>query len=79
MIANSAKAAGVLGNVSHETAEKLYGYGRDLGLAFQIVDDILFFSNEVVNSTQSSPDQSIKSVFDFSGVPLVATLETQTL
>lgn len=45
MIANSAQAAGVLSNVSHETAEQLYGYGRDLGLAFQIVDDILDFTS----------------------------------
>lgn len=45
LIANSAKAAGVLSDVSHETAEQLYGYGRDLGLAFQIVDDILDFTS----------------------------------
>ncbi|MBF2065206.1 MAG: solanesyl diphosphate synthase [Calothrix sp. C42_A2020_038] len=40
LFANSAKAAGILSNVSAELAEHLYGYGRDLGLAFQIVDDI---------------------------------------
>jgi all-trans-nonaprenyl-diphosphate synthase len=45
LIANSAKAAGVLSDVSDETAEQLYGYGRDLGLAFQIVDDILDFTS----------------------------------
>lgn len=45
LIANSAKAAGVLSSVSSETAEKLYGYGRNLGLAFQIVDDILDFTS----------------------------------
>ncbi|MBD2771705.1 solanesyl diphosphate synthase [Iningainema tapete] len=45
LIANSSKAAGVLSEVSQETAENLYGYGRDLGLAFQIVDDILDFTS----------------------------------
>lgn len=45
IIANSSKAAGVLSEVSQETAEHLYGYGRHLGLAFQIVDDILDFTS----------------------------------
>jgi len=45
LIANSAKAAGVLSDVSDEMADQLYGYGRDLGLAFQIVDDILDFTS----------------------------------
>ncbi len=45
LIANSSKAAGVLSNVSSDTAEHLYNYGRHLGLAFQIVDDILDFTS----------------------------------
>lgn len=45
LIANSSKAAGVLSEVSQETAEHLYEYGRHLGLAFQIVDDILDFTS----------------------------------
>ncbi|MGI2901742.1 solanesyl diphosphate synthase [Tolypothrix sp. VBCCA 56010] len=45
LIANSSKAAGLLSDVSQETAEHLYGYGRNLGLAFQIVDDILDFTS----------------------------------
>ncbi|MGH7999610.1 MAG: solanesyl diphosphate synthase, partial [Brasilonema sp.] len=45
LIANSSKAAGLLSNVSQETAEHLYSYGRHLGLAFQIVDDILDFTS----------------------------------
>ncbi|MEA5583487.1 solanesyl diphosphate synthase [Nodularia harveyana UHCC-0300] len=45
LIANSSKAAGLLSNVSLETAEHLYNYGRHLGLAFQIVDDILDFTS----------------------------------
>jgi all-trans-nonaprenyl-diphosphate synthase len=45
LFANSAKAAAVLSEVSAETAERLYCYGRDIGLAFQIVDDILDFTS----------------------------------
>lgn len=44
LIANSSKAAGLLSDVSRETAEHLYGYGKHWGLAFQIVDDILDFT-----------------------------------
>jgi all-trans-nonaprenyl-diphosphate synthase len=45
LIANSAKAAGVLSEVSQEVTEHLYSYGRHIGLAFQIVDDILDFTS----------------------------------
>ncbi|GAX37080.1 solanesyl diphosphate synthase [Nodularia sp. NIES-3585] len=45
LIANSSKAAGLLSDVSVEIAEHLYDYGRHLGLAFQIVDDILDFTS----------------------------------
>jgi all-trans-nonaprenyl-diphosphate synthase len=45
LIANSSKAAGLLSDVSLETAEHLYNYGRHLGLAFQIMDDILDFTS----------------------------------
>lgn len=44
LIANSAKAAGLLSGVSTELAQGLYDYGRHFGLAFQIVDDILDFT-----------------------------------
>ncbi|MBW4554671.1 MAG: solanesyl diphosphate synthase [Trichormus sp. ATA11-4-KO1] len=45
LIANSSKAAGLLSDVSLETAEHLYNYGRHLGLAFQVMDDILDFTS----------------------------------
>jgi all-trans-nonaprenyl-diphosphate synthase len=44
LIANSSKAAGLLSGTSAEIADDLYSYGRHLGLAFQIVDDILDFT-----------------------------------
>ena len=39
------KAAAILSNSSRDIAESLYNYGRNLGLAFQIVDDILDFTS----------------------------------
>jgi all-trans-nonaprenyl-diphosphate synthase len=44
LIANSAKAAGLLSCVSEAILDNLYGYGRHIGLAFQVVDDILDFT-----------------------------------
>jgi all-trans-nonaprenyl-diphosphate synthase len=56
LIANSAKAAGVLSEVPSEMADSLYHYGRELGLAFQIVDDILDFttSTEILGKPAGS-------------------------
>ena len=44
LLANSVKAAALLSGVSTEIAENLYEYGCNLGLAYQIVDDILDFT-----------------------------------
>ncbi|MGF1458691.1 MAG: solanesyl diphosphate synthase [Leptolyngbyaceae cyanobacterium] len=44
LIANSARSVGVLSGLSEHQLDDLYAYGRHLGLAFQIVDDILDFT-----------------------------------
>ena len=44
LIANSARAAGVLSGCDAPKLDALYRYGRQLGLAFQVVDDILDFT-----------------------------------
>lgn len=44
LIAASSKAAALLSNTDLIIANDLYNYGRHLGLAFQIVDDILDFT-----------------------------------
>ena len=41
LIANSARAAGVLSGLPAHQLDELYRFGRQLGLAFQVVDDIL--------------------------------------
>ena len=46
LIANSARAAGVLSELAPEQLDDLYRFGRQLGLAFQVVDDILDFTGD---------------------------------
>ncbi|NEQ26313.1 MAG: solanesyl diphosphate synthase [Microcoleus sp. SIO2G3] len=60
LMANSAKAAGLLSSVDPDMAADLFGYGRHIGLAFQIVDDILDFtaSSEVLGKPAGSDLQS---------------------
>ena len=45
LMANSAKSAAILSDASAEVIDSLYNYGKYLGLAFQIVDDILDFTS----------------------------------
>ena len=56
LMANSAKAAGILSDNDEAVVEHLYHYGRHIGLAFQIVDDILDFtaSTEVIGKPAGS-------------------------
>jgi all-trans-nonaprenyl-diphosphate synthase len=56
LLANSAKAVGVLSDLPETAITELYSYGRHLGLAFQIVDDILDFtsSDEVLGKPAGS-------------------------
>lgn len=56
LIANSSKAVGVLSDAPDAMAENLYQFGRNLGLAYQVVDDILDFtgSSEVLGKPAGS-------------------------
>ena len=44
LIANSCKAAGVMSDLDDEKLNMLYEFGKNIGLAFQVVDDILDFT-----------------------------------
>jgi all-trans-nonaprenyl-diphosphate synthase len=44
LIAASCKSAAVFSGVDQEVKEQMFEYGRHLGLAFQVVDDILDFT-----------------------------------
>lgn len=80
LIANSSKAAGVLSGLSTETVDHLYDYGRHVGLAFQIVDDILDFtsSSETLGKPACSDLQSgnitAPALYAMEEYPSLATL-----
>ena len=44
LISKSCRAAALLGNADAPTVEAAYAYGRNLGLAFQLVDDMLDYT-----------------------------------
>lgn len=44
LISKSCRAAALLGNADETTVEAAYSYGRNLGLAFQLVDDLLDYT-----------------------------------
>ncbi len=56
LLANSAKATAILSDLPEAACHKMYLYGRHLGLAFQVVDDILDFtsSTEVLGKPAGS-------------------------
>ncbi|MEY3298176.1 MAG: hypothetical protein RLZZ597_1436 [Cyanobacteriota bacterium] len=80
LLANSAKATGVLSDVSEITINQLHAYGRHLGLAFQIVDDILDFtsSDEVLGkpacSDLRSGNLTAPALYAMAEQPFLATL-----
>ncbi|KAI9843563.1 MAG: hypothetical protein M1837_006239 [Sclerophora amabilis] len=45
LISKSCRAAALLGQCAPETVEAAYAYGRNLGLAFQLVDDMLDYTS----------------------------------
>ena len=46
LISKSCRAAALLGNCAPETVESAYIYGKNLGLSFQLVDDMLDYSSQ---------------------------------
>ena len=44
LISKSCRAAAILGSCSPEIVDKAYSFGRNLGLAFQLVDDMLDYT-----------------------------------
>ena len=80
LIANSAKAAGVLSDAPEAVCQHLYEYGKNLGLAFQIVDDILDFTSptEVLGKPAGSDlvsgNITAPAMFAMADSPLLETL-----
>ena len=58
LIAASCRSAAVFSGCPEELKQDMYEYGRHLGLAFQIVDDILDFTQASRPSRRPSPRPS---------------------
>ncbi|KAI0220029.1 Decaprenyl-diphosphate synthase subunit 1 [Lamellibrachia satsuma] len=57
LLANSCKSVAILGECSGEIVECAYQYGRNVGIAFQLVDDLLdFTSNEALMGKPTAAD-----------------------
>jgi decaprenyl-diphosphate synthase subunit 1 len=57
LIANSCKAVSILGNCADHVIEIAFEYGRNVGIAFQLVDDLLdFVSCEVIMGKPAAAD-----------------------
>ncbi|MBA0754215.1 hypothetical protein Gogos_021808, partial [Gossypium gossypioides] len=44
LIATSTKGVAIFSGADHSVTEQMYEYGKNLGLSFQVVDDILDFT-----------------------------------
>lgn len=49
LISKSCRAAALLGGAAPETVEAAYAYGKNLGLAFQLVDDMLDYTRSAAD------------------------------
>jgi decaprenyl-diphosphate synthase subunit 1 len=57
LIANSCKAVSILGNCADHVIDIAFEYGRNVGIAFQLVDDLLdFVSCEVIMGKPAAAD-----------------------
>ncbi|CAL1526618.1 unnamed protein product [Lymnaea stagnalis] len=57
LIANTCKAVAILGQCDEEMSELAYQYGKNLGIAFQLVDDLLdFISSDMVMGKPTAAD-----------------------
>ena len=72
LIANSSKAAGVLSDLSQDKLDGLYEFGKNIGLAFQVVDDILDFTG---NDKQLGKPASSDLASGYLTAPVLYALE----
>ncbi|KAI8387471.1 isoprenoid synthase domain-containing protein [Blakeslea trispora] len=65
LIAQSCKASSVLGGCLDETALIAYEYGKHLGTALQLIDDLRQFSQNAANMDKAKMSQQITAPFLF--------------
>lgn len=63
LIAASLKAGCVIADMSYEDSEKIYKIGLDLGLAFQIADDIIDATKSASEAGKPTNNDSVKNSF----------------
>nr|XP_022321878.1 decaprenyl-diphosphate synthase subunit 1-like isoform X1 [Crassostrea virginica] len=57
LIANSCKAVAVLGNCNEDVTQRAFEYGQNIGMAFQLIDDLLdFTSHESIMGKPTAAD-----------------------
>ncbi len=76
LIANSSKAIGVLSEVSDSNLDMLYLFGKKLGLAFQVVDDILDFTG---SDQQLGKPSASDLASGYLTAPVLYALEEKTI
>ena len=69
LIAASCKSAAVFSGVSKEVKEQMFEYGRHLGLAFQVVDDILDFTQ----SAEQLGKPQVNDEYEFTEISILDT------
>ena len=72
LIANSSQAAGVLSGITDDKLKSLHLFGKKLGLAFQVVDDILDFTG---NDKQLGKPASSDLASGYLTAPVLFALE----
>jgi all-trans-nonaprenyl-diphosphate synthase len=76
LMANSARAAGVLSGLPEPQLDLLYQFGRQLGLAFQVVDDILDFTGDDVQLGKPAASDLVSGTLT---APVLYAMEQQPL
>ncbi|KAL0311342.1 UNVERIFIED_CONTAM: Solanesyl diphosphate synthase 2, chloroplastic [Sesamum angustifolium] len=75
LIAASTKGAAIFSGVNSEISEQMYQYGKNLGLSFQVVDDILDFTQSAEQLGKPAGSDLAKGNLT---APVIFALEKET-
>ncbi|KAL3631498.1 sporulation-specific protein 2 [Castilleja foliolosa] len=75
LIAASSKGASIFSGVSSDISEQMYQYGKNLGLSFQVVDDILDFTQSAEQLGKPAGSDLAKGNLT---APVIFALEKET-